>query len=348
MTQLARRAELTVTYNGRDISAELAASLVSMTYTDAASGSLDDLQIKLEDRDQRWQGDWSPAEGDTIVARIKTINWLGPNKFEYLPFGTFEVDSFNLVGPPDQVAIGSLSLPAGTGVRREKNTRSWEKVTLKSIAADIAKRSKLKLLYEFNENPTYERLDQNDQADLPFLLEQCQQEGVAVKVAHGNLILFDERKYEQQKEAFTIYRNNDDDRSRITPTSYSFSWSTTDQAYRACQMTYRDSNSDTNVQVTYTPPGAPRTGPLLKINGEGASSQAEALRIARNRLREKNKNYGKASLSLPGDVRMVTSLTLLLAGWGRFDAKYIIENAVHTIDSNGYATRIELRKVLGW
>lgn len=339
MTQLARRADLTVNYNGKDISAPLTSSLISLTYTDAASGQLDDLQITLQDREQLWQGDWSPTEGDSIDARIKTTNWLGPNKFEVFPIGTFEVDSLELIGPPDQVTIKALSLPAGVGGRREKTTRAWEKVTLKTIASDIAGRSRLKLMYQFDDNPTYDRIDQSNQTDFAFLMDLCDQEGIAVKVTRGTLVLFNERKFELQAPSLTLQRSD--------VLSYTLNWSTTDAAYRACQLTYSDAKTDKTIRVTYTPPGAPRSGPVLKVN-DSASSEAEALRIARNRLREQNKNYGRATLALPGDTRLSASITLMLSGWRRFDAKYIVDSATHTVDSNGYTTQIEIRKVLGW
>ena len=78
------------------------------------------------------------------------------------------------------------------------------------------------------------------------------------------------------------------------------------------------------------------------------SSQAEALRVARNELRNKNKESGKASLSLMGDVRMAAGMTLTIKGWGKFDGKYIVVSAAHAVSSSGYTTNIEIRKVLGW
>ncbi|WP_090111022.1 phage late control D family protein [Cohnella sp. OV330] len=337
---MARQVALTVEYNGKDISETLSESLIRFEYGDNASGLLDDLAITLEDAERRWQGPWSPAEGDTIVARIKTINWDGPNEFKYLPCGKFEIDTCDTSGAPDTVAIGAVSLPAGSTVRRQRNTRAWEKVTLKTIAADVAKTAGLKLRYEAPDNPTYDRLEQREQSDLGFLVEQCAREGIAVKISSGQLVLFDEAVYEAREAVCDLVRGAD------AVISHSFNWSIADAAYRACELTYTDTKSKT-LKATYTPPGAPKTGPTLKVN-ESAASPAEALRIAKQRLREKNKNYGKASLSLAGDVRMAASSTINVKGWGRFDGKYIIESARHTVDSSGYRTDIQIRKVLGW
>lgn len=46
----ARRCLVIVTYNGKDISADLQQYLKSVSYTDNMSGEADDLQLTLEDR----------------------------------------------------------------------------------------------------------------------------------------------------------------------------------------------------------------------------------------------------------------------------------------------------------
>ncbi|ANY69727.1 late control protein [Paenibacillus sp. BIHB 4019] len=339
----ARRAEVLIIYNGKDISADLAESLMDLSYTDNPSGQLDDLQITLEDKDRKWQGDWSPTIGDSITASLRTISWDKQNEVKTFPLGTFGVDSATLNGPPDTVQIKALSLPAGTTARHEIRSKAWEKVRLKTIAGDIAKRAELTLLYEAPDNPIYDRLEQTEQADMPFLLDLCTKEGIAVKVAAGKLVLFDESVYEQKSTVATLTRGTDN------VIGYSFGWSVTEAAYRAAQLVYTtgEGKKKTEVKAVFTPPGAPASGPVLKLN-ESVSSEAEALRVAKNRLREENKNYGKASLQLPGDIRMAAGLTINIVGWGRYDGKYIIESATHSVGSGGYSTSIEIRKVLGW
>jgi phage protein D len=341
MVQNARKAEAIIVYNGKDISADLAGSIIDLSFTDNAPGQLDDLQISLEDSQRIWQGSWSPTAGDTISASLRVIDWLISGDKRTLPLGTFEVDSATLSGPPDTVQIKALSLPVGVGARREKRSKAWEKFSLRSIARDIATRAKLMLLYEVPDNPVYDRVDQTEQSDMAFLIELCSKEGVALKVSSGKLVLFDERAYEQRKVVATLTRGD------YVVMSYSFGWSTTDTAYRACQVSYTPPKAKKGLTVTYTPPGAPKIGPLLKIN-ENVKSQGEALRLARMKLREQNKNYGRASLSLVGDIRMSAGLTINLSGFGRYDDKYIIESAVHTMSGSGYTTSIEIRKVLEW
>ncbi|MEK5477576.1 contractile injection system protein, VgrG/Pvc8 family [Paenibacillus sp. FSL R5-0407] len=339
--QDARRAVLVLTYNGKEITKDIADFLLDFTYNDAAPGTMDDLQMSLADRERKWQGPWQPTEGDKVKAEIRTINWGKPGEIKSLPLGSFEVDSFEFMGPPDVVSIKAISLPVGSSARGEQRTKAWEKAKLKTIAADVAKRAGLKLLYEAKVDPSYDRLDQTEQSDLAFLNDQAKQEGIAVKIASGKLILFDEAEYEKQKSVASIERGKDN------ILSYQFSWGTAYTAYRACEVSYKPPKSKKVIKYTYTPPGAPKTGPVLKIKQQ-VDSPAAAQRLARKSLREKNKEAGKASLTLVGDIRMAAGLTIDIVGWGRFDGKYIIESCRHQINGGGYITTLEIRKVLGW
>ncbi|MEK8216432.1 phage late control D family protein [Paenibacillus sp. FSL L8-0463] len=341
LPQNARRAMLVLQYNGKDVSKDIAKSLTGFQYNDAASGSLDDISISLEDTGRNWQGAWVPSEGDRIHATIRTINWDAPNEIKKLPLGTFEVDSIEFNGPPDTVAIKAVSLPISSEIRIQQSSRAWEKTNLNTVAAEVAKRAKLKLLYRAEENPSYDHLEQTEQSDLSFLLETATREGIAIKVSNGTLVMFDESEYEKKSPIATITRGEDNVKG------YGFSINTAYSAYRACTITYTPPKRKEPVQATYTPAGAPKTGPILKIN-EQVDDQAAAIQLARKRLRERNKEGGKGSLSLMGDIRMAAGLTINIVGWKRFDGKYIIESARHVIGSGGYTTDLEIRKVLGW
>lgn len=339
--QDARRAVLVITYNGKDITTDLAMSLKEFTYNDAAPGDADDIAINLEDRTLNWSGPWSPVEGDKIKAEIRTVNWGKPGEIKKLPLGSFEVDTFDFTGPPDVVSIKALSIPVGANIRQEKRSRSWEKTNLKTLATQTAKHAGLQLLYEAKDNPSYDRLEQSAMSDLAFLVETAKKEAIAVKVAAGKLVLFDEADYEKKAAIATITKGTDN------VLSYAFNWSTTLVAYRACMVSYTDGKSKKTYKATYSPPGAPKQGPVLKIN-EQVDSQSAAFRLARKSLREKNKEAGKGTIALMGDIRMATGLTINIKGFKRFDGKYIIESCSHTIGSSGYVTSLGIRKVLGW
>ncbi|MCM3141298.1 contractile injection system protein, VgrG/Pvc8 family [Brevibacillus sp. MER 51] len=338
----ARRAELVVFYNGYDLSIDLAKYLIDFSYTDAAPGEADDIQITLEDRENNWQSpEWSPMQGDSIMAEIRTTGWEKPGEVQRLPLGTFEVNSVTSSGPPDKVSMKATSLPVSGNAKQEKRSKAWEKVTLKTMAADIAKRAGLKLNYLAPMNPTYDRIDQTEQEDLSFLYNQAKEEGIAIKVVSGQLVLFDEFEFEKSAPVATIKRGKDN------ILSYSFDWNAAYAAYVACEVTYTQAKEKNTLKAKYVPPGAPAIGPVLKIN-EQADSQAAALRKARKSLREKNKERSQASMTLMGDIRIAAGVTIMVEGFGAFDGKYLIVSATHNLSSSGYTTDMTMRQVLGW
>lgn len=338
----ARRAELVIFYNGYDLSLDLAKYLMSFSYTDAAPGEADDIQITLEDRENNWQSPaWMPVQGDRLVAEIRTIGWDAPGEIKRLPLGSFEVDSVTVSGPPDTVSIKATSLPLAGNAKQEKRTKAWEKITLRAMAAEIAQKAGLKLNYLAPVNPTYDRLDQTEQEDLAFLYGQAKEEGIAIKIASGQLVLFDEFEFEKAPPVATLTRGKDN------ILSYNFDWNAAYAAYVACEVSYTQAKAKNTIKVKYAPPGAPAIGPVLKIN-EQADDEAAALRKARKSLRDKNKERSQASLTLMGDIRLAAGVTIMVAGFGTFDGKYLILSANHSIGSSGYTTSLTMRQVLGW
>jgi phage protein D len=275
-----------INYNGKNITQNLAAYAVDISYTDAASGELDDLSIRVADKDRKWQKTWMPVEGDKIKVAIIVSDWYKEGDRKKYECGTFHVDGLTFSGPPDEVNIKAASFPVSSDVRQEKRVKVWEKVKLSTIAQDIAKRAKLKLVREAPDDPTYDRQEQQDKTDFTFLVELAAQEGLAVKVTGDKLVLFDEAKFEKGKSVATFTRDTD----RVL--DYNFEWSSNNCAYRACEVTFETSIKPASKpaaetakdakkkkgrpkavkvsnKVTYTPPGAPKTGPVLRLK-EGA------------------------------------------------------------------------------
>ncbi|MCY7485817.1 phage late control D family protein [Paenibacillus alvei] len=332
-----RKTTVHVTYNGKQVTKIFTGKIVSATYSDGASGELDDLSLVLEDRAGQWIDSWAPREGDAIEVAIEAADQL----VKKLKLGKFFVDELEVTGPPSLVTIRATSHPASSEVKQTKRTKVWEKVTLKRIAEDVAKRAGFKLVYDVTFNPTYDRIDQTDQTDTAFLYSQAAKEGVGIKVANGKLVLFDEAVYEKKPPLLDI------DLYAGQVADYSFRWASSNTRYVACQISYSTPKKKKMITATYRAPGAPQNGSILKLNQQ-VDSEAEGLRVARNALRDMNKEAGRARLTLVGDPRLMTATTIKIVNAGRFSGVYIIESATHQIDSGGYTTRLEIRKALGW
>lgn len=333
---LARRSRLLLSYNNRDITSDLAKYLLSFSYADHASGKADDLQITLEDRIGLWRGDWVPEKGATVQAEIQVQNWEQNNTLETFPLGAFEIDEVEGKGPPETVTLKAVSVPVSSSLRGEDKTRAWEKTRLSVIAKDIAGGAEMELLYDTEDDPEYDRIEQTEQPDLAFLVKLCEDAGLSLKVTDGQIVIFDDSKYEQLEPVMTIIRGVS------SVISYS-STSSTREIYSAARVEYKGGSKKEEIRYTYTPPNRPVTGKTLVIN-ERVTSIAEAQRLARKRLRQKNKEEVKFSLTMMGNIALVAGVTVMIQGWGAFDGKYFVEEATH--GGPGHTVKLELRRVL--
>ncbi len=334
--QLARKSKLLLLYNNKNISEEIDKYLLNFTYADHANGKADDLQIVLEDRAGLWRSDWFPEKGARLSSGLVVVNWNGNQGEEALPLGFFEIDELEPTGPPDIVTLKAISVPISSSLWGEDKTRAWEKTKLSAIANDIAGTAGLGVFYDTAEDPPYDRIEQTEQPDLPFLQKLCEDAGLSLKVTGDKLVIFDDSKYEQLEPVKTIIRG----KSNVL--SYS-GRSQTRNIYSACRVEYKGGKKKEDICFTYTPPNRPKTGKTLVIN-ERVDSIAEAERLAKKRLRQKNCEEMTFNLTLQGDITLVAGVTVMIEGWGVFDGKYFINQATH--GGPGYAISLELRRVL--
>jgi len=333
-TQEARRAEIILVYEGADISRDIAPFLISFSYTDNASDKADDLNITLEDREGKWRNPWFPSKGDLIRATIMTRNWHGPNQMESLPCGAFEIDEITCSGPPTQVVLKAVSTLISKSMRQEQKTRAWENVRLSAIAKDVAVKNDLALFWDSPNDPLFERRDQVETSDLGFLMGLCRNYGIGIKVTDTQLVCYDEDTYEARPSIGVI--SFGDERIR----SFRFREKTRG-TYKGARLQYHHPIKDEDFEV-YIRGDSEGSGEILVIN-QRADSLADAEAITRARLRDANKRETTGSVTMAGNMRFVGGSNTDVRGFGKFDAKYFIERATHSVNKgNGYTTSVEL------
>lgn len=333
-----RTASLQLIYESKDISASIARFVTGFEYTDHSDGKADDLQITLEDSDQRWKSDWYPSKGAKITASI--ISEVD-GKRAALDCGVFEIDEIEPSGFPELFTIKAASAAVSKSIRAEKKTVAWESITLREIVGKLAATHGMGAYYEAPV-VAFSRIDQRDESDLSFLSRLCTQNGLSLKVSGEKLIVFDGKDFEAKGASFTVSRL---DRSLE---SYRF----TDKAhdiYRACEVSYQDPASKADKTYRFTPDNTPAVGEVLKINRR-VESLAAAQRVAQAELRKKNKGEVKGSLTMVGHPGMVAGLNLNATGFGTYDGKYFIEEASHRYDrsSSGYVVALTIHRELGY
>ena len=328
----ARSAEVSLYYEGVNISQDIAPYLLNFTYTDNASDKADDISLTLEDRERLWCNDWFPSKGDKIRASIIIHNWEAANRTESLPCGMFEVDQIECSGPPNQVTIKAISTLVSKPMRQEKHTKAWENVKLSTIAGDIASKNSLKLFWDSSEDPFFERRDQVETSDLEFFSGLARDYGIAVKVTDTQLVCYREEEYEGHAP---VGEFSFGDKKLI---SWSFS-SKAAGTYKAAKLQYHDPVKNETLEAEESD-DAEGTGKTLKIN-QKADNLGDAKKIAKERLRKANKKEITGNITLMGDLRFVGGSNIKISGFGAFDGSYVIEKATHSV-SGSYTTKLDL------
>lgn len=283
-------------------------------------------------------GSSSGASPKLVSAVLVQKNWNDTGKDLTLDMGTFEIDSVDMSGPPDKVTVKSTSIPYTSKLRMEKKNKAWEKISLKGIGQEIAGKNGLKLMYEASNNPTYKRKEQVQTSDIKFLQNLCHAAGMALKVTTLTIVIYDAAEYDKKPAVRTFKKGSGD------IISYKMGTKLTDTAYTSCHVSYTDPDSKETIEYTYTPDSKTGTGQTLEVN-EKVNSKAEAIRLAKKRLREKNTQEYTASLKVVGDVSLVAGITVKLKGFQQFDKKYKVTQAKHNL-LDGYTVDLSLKQVL--
>ena len=176
----ARRVRLAVTIGGHDATDALAPSLLSATYTDNAAGKADEVRLDLHDRDGKWLGEWAPKKGTEVSMRILCTDWFGPGQDASLNCGSFKVDEVEYSARRPRSASRPCPPRSRTGCGKRKKRRHGKAIPCRPWPGKYAQRNGLELLYNADAFP-FNRQDQREESDLPFLQRLASARGVNVK-----------------------------------------------------------------------------------------------------------------------------------------------------------------------
>ena len=347
---LARRTAVEVAFSGVDITKSIRPYLKAFTYTDNEADKADDIQIQLHDRDSIWMEKWlveaieaasaAKLKMDAVIVRE---NWRGDGKDIVLPCGESELDNVVLSGPPATITIKGTSLPFSAPVRQTKKNNDWENITLSAIARELAGANGMSCMYESTYDPFYKRVEQRQASDIEFLSRLSHDAGISLKATNSIIVLFDQATYEAKPPVITIQKGKTGGYIK-----YKMDVGAADSQYSSCRVSYVDPESGKCIEATakiedYN--ANSKNNQQLEITAK-VSSKDEAKTLAEKHLRLHNKYSKSATFTFPGNPALVAGVTVELKGWGAFDGKYIITQAVHTVSDSGYTTQIKLRRVL--
>lgn len=298
-------------------------------------------------------------KGLGIRASISTIDRNG--RLLTTDCGLFEVDDIKASGPASTVTIKGLSL-GYNGIRKTENDESWENTSLKKIATKIASKYELGTLFDFEYDQYYDRVEQSKQTDIALLKKLCQECGYSLKIANNQIVIYDQRKYEDLQEVASFTFGDG------TYTKWSLSTGEGQVEYDLCEVSYTNPSTGKVIKGTaYTDEykeklekeaeakksSKKKTSTAtedevekLIVTNQKVNSITEATELAEKLLKLANKFEREATITTKGNPLLCAGMTVRLYKFGYWSGKYLISKAKHDVSpSSGYTTTITLRKV---
>ncbi|HHT0026140.1 phage late control D family protein [Klebsiella michiganensis] len=351
--ELSRIPALNVLMGGKALTV-LDEKLISLELTDNRGFNADELTISVDDS----QGDIAlPPRGAELSI---SLGWQG----EPLIYkGIYIVDEVSHSGPPDRIDITARS----ADFRDEFNVKrevSWHDVTVERIVSAIAHRYKLKpIISEQLMNAEIDHADQTQESDISFLTRMADILGAIATVKNGCLLFIlpggGVSANGKALPEFAITRSSGD--------RHSFRIADRD-AYTGVQAYWLDLDFGKKKKVTVRkrkkttekkPRSSSREGDY--IAGEDGNvfvlrttyrSEIAAQRAAAAKWQQLQRGAAEFNLTLAyGRADLYPEMHGTVTGFKEAidNQDWIIAKATHSIDDNGFQTRLELEaKIPEW
>lgn len=332
---LTKKPNLIITYDGKDITADVSECLTQFSYTDKVVGESDEISIAVEDVRGLWVGAWYPEKGAKITAQFGYAGRM-------VNAGTFEVQSVKLSGPPDSITFSGLAAGIKSATRT-KNSYAHEDKTLRQIAGVIASAHGFSVAGDI-EDIKIARCTQYRETDLAFLARISADYGHAFSLRDSSLIFTSLYDLEGAEPVETIDKND----SGVG--AYDFE-DNTSRTYKKARARHHKPLSkaaiEANEELGTLPDGmgGADSSDTLEVR-ERAEDEIQAKSKAKSRLHKANKKGVTGTLTIDGNPYLVAGNNITLTGWGNFSGVYHIEKSTHTIDkAGGYLTAIEVSRI---
>ncbi|MDL2289963.1 hypothetical protein LJB95_00980 [Paludibacteraceae bacterium OttesenSCG-928-F17] len=315
---------------GKNVTADVSPYISRITYTDKEEAESDDIAIVLEDTAKVWQKSWYPSLGDTLTLKIGYPDNL-------LDCGLFEIDETEFELPPDMVTIKAIGAAISKELRT-KNSKAYEKQTLKKIAEHIATKHGLKLIGTAGrlEKINIERKTQDNQTDIAFLSSLAKEYDLLFSVRGSQLVFITVDELDSKAPVSTI------DRKQVSKARFT---DKTSHIYAGALVSKRDTRSNSVKKWDIKSSGNPQTKDILIVNTR-VETDAQAQEKAEAALKAKNREKITGSITIPGNPSLVAGVNISIADFGEFSGKWHIISSTHNVDAvSGYTTDLNIRKV---
>lgn len=316
-----------VLYNTKNITADIAKYMLSITYKDKTHGESDEIEIEVEDADALWSNGWYPEKGAKLTVKMGRLNC-----------GVFQIDEIEFKGPPTTVSIRGMATGIASSLRTKKSD-AHENKTLKQIAQKVAAKNNLTISGDVPEI-TIGRVTQNKETDLAFLKRVAGMYGIVFSVRDTKIIFTSVYDLEKRVSSFVL------DVTDLT------SYSLKDKADAPKKSRSIHGNAKANEKVEaekayndweaedgYKYPDTASEDEDVDYSYSENKQQAEAKAKAVMHLSAKNQFEGNIDIASEEFYDLACAgNNFQLNGTGKLSGKYHIESSTHKLDKSGGRT----------
>lgn len=325
--------DFVLSYEDKDITADIAPYLISFSYTDYLEGQSDELQVDFEDTDGRWLSNWYPEQGDALSLS------LGDQFTGLVSLGKFEIAEIEYNRPPSTVSLKALS----TGITKSNRTlrgKAYENTTLAAIVRQIAGRLKLEITGTVKDIPI-KRVTQYQERDVEFLARLAKEYGHSFKIV-GKKLVFTDNDALKQRPAVAVLKPEDIIRVRLRDLIKGVPSKVDVKGYDPKNKKTVSASRKSKPKRGKAKHGS--TGDTLRIVPNKGESTAQLNARADAKLADAQDDQCAGTVTLVGNALLAAGQMVRLKGFGKFSGKYLVKQSRHDFSrSSGYTTEIEIK-----
>ena len=301
--------------NNQDITTTIKENLVSITIKDEANSQADELTLKVTGKVARPQ---YKDELKIYLGYDDAISFMGL----FLVQTTTRENNYGLT-----ISATGVNFSASL---KEKRNITYEKISMKDICTQIAKRNSLKVSCDMGDI-YFMSLAQQNESDLHFLNREARELNAIFNIKNDTLVFKKKIKNSKKSDELPSYTIDVNICSHINIKHSNRTF------YKCAKAIWHDTKENKVKQVL-----AGSGTPVYVFKGNFKNS-AEAKIKAEAKLQIANQGIVSGSLSIPGEIIFAGGV-LNIKNSLEDDGEYQIKSVTHTLNESGWKTNLEFER----
>ena len=300
--------------NGKDVTKSINLNSSKIEFNDEAGIVSDDISLTIEGSFRK------PKYEDELKL------WIGTREKGLFYCGLFSVQSSKNKNDTS-IEISATATNFSKSLKRKRN-RSYEKISIKQIVQEVAKRHQLEVVSDFDDVYLV-HIEQTHESDLHFFKRMAQDYHALFSIKNNKIIFKKKIKNSKKSEDLPRYTLVKNEFTNINIENVNKT------LYSSCKAMWRDTKENKQNSITVG------SGEPVKIIKDSFENAADAKIKAEASLNKANAGTKNGSINSYG-FEIYAGGVLDLQGTVQDDDEYNIQSVHHTLDGSGWNISIEV------